>query len=69
MQVSKKEDLGAYFEFLRENAEEAQALLTDLLISVTTSPDFGDHILSRSGSIREAVARCSSKSFRWQGSQ
>jgi two-component system CheB/CheR fusion protein len=36
MQVTRTEDLRAYYEFLRENPEEAQALLSDLLISVTT---------------------------------
>ncbi len=36
MQVSRTESLRGYYEFLRDNAEEAQALLGDLLISVTT---------------------------------
>jgi two-component system CheB/CheR fusion protein len=36
MQVTRTEDLRAYQEFLRDNPEEAQALLSDLLISVTT---------------------------------
>ncbi|HEX2759392.1 MAG TPA: CheR family methyltransferase, partial [Rhizomicrobium sp.] len=36
MQVSRKEDFEGYFLYLRENAEEAQALLADLLISVTS---------------------------------
>src|SRR5262249_15075286 len=36
MQVTRSEDLTGYYEFLRENPEEAQALLADLLISVTT---------------------------------
>jgi two-component system CheB/CheR fusion protein len=36
MQVSRTEDLREYYEMMRENAEEAQALLGDLLISVTT---------------------------------
>ena len=36
MQVSRTEDLREYHEMMRENAEEAQALLGDLLISVTT---------------------------------
>ncbi|HMF25597.1 MAG TPA: chemotaxis protein CheB [Pseudolabrys sp.] len=36
MQVSRTETLQDYYEFLRDNAEEAQALLGDLLISVTT---------------------------------
>jgi two-component system CheB/CheR fusion protein len=36
MQVSRRESLEEYFAYLRENAEEPQALLADLLISVTT---------------------------------
>ena len=36
MQVTRSSGLAAYFEFLRENTDEAQALLSDLLISVTT---------------------------------
>jgi two-component system CheB/CheR fusion protein len=36
MQVTRAEDLTSYYEFLRDNPEEAQALLADLLISVTT---------------------------------
>jgi two-component system CheB/CheR fusion protein len=36
MQVTRTDDLGAYYEYLRDNPEEAQALLADLLISVTT---------------------------------
>src|SRR5262249_50466063 len=36
MQVSRTEDLREYYETLRDNTEEAQALLGDLLISVTT---------------------------------
>src|SRR5262249_58224932 len=36
MQVSRTKTLQQYYEFLRDNAEEAQALLGDLLISVTT---------------------------------
>src|SRR5262249_29516171 len=36
MQVSRTETLQQYYEFLRDNAEESQALLGDLLISVTT---------------------------------
>jgi two-component system CheB/CheR fusion protein len=36
MQVTRTDDLKDYHNFLRENAEEAQALLGDLLISVTT---------------------------------
>ena len=41
MQVSRSEDLSEYYEVLRESADEAQALLSDLLISVTTF--FRDH--------------------------
>src|SRR5499427_8711689 len=41
MQVTRTEELRDYYEFLRDNAEEAQALLGDLLISVTTF--FRDH--------------------------
>ncbi len=36
MQVTRSSGLAAYLEFLRENTDEAQALLSDLLISVTT---------------------------------
>jgi two-component system, chemotaxis family, CheB/CheR fusion protein len=36
MQVTRSDDLQAYYEFLRANVGEAQALLSDLLISVTT---------------------------------
>jgi two-component system CheB/CheR fusion protein len=36
MQVSRKETFDAYFRYLRDSMEEAQALLADLLISVTT---------------------------------
>ncbi len=36
MQVTRTDDLKGYYEFLRSNAAEAQALLGDLLISVTT---------------------------------
>ncbi|GAA3065192.1 hypothetical protein GCM10010520_11230 [Rhizobium viscosum] len=36
IQVTRKESLADYYTFLRENAEEAQALFTDFLISVTT---------------------------------
>ncbi len=36
MQVSRKDTLEEYSTFLRKNADEAQALLSDLLISVTT---------------------------------
>jgi two-component system, chemotaxis family, CheB/CheR fusion protein len=41
MQVTRSEDLSQYYEVLRDNADEAQALLSDLLISVTTF--FRDH--------------------------
>jgi two-component system CheB/CheR fusion protein len=36
MQVTRADDLKEYYEVIRENADEAQALLGDLLISVTT---------------------------------
>jgi two-component system CheB/CheR fusion protein len=36
VQVTRKDSLGEYYEFLRDNAEEAQALFSDFLISVTT---------------------------------
>lgn len=36
MHVTRRDDLAAYFDFMRDNVEEAQALLGDLLISVTT---------------------------------
>jgi two-component system, chemotaxis family, CheB/CheR fusion protein len=36
MQVARKDTFDEYFGYLRENAEEAQLLLSDLLISVTT---------------------------------
>jgi two-component system CheB/CheR fusion protein len=36
MQVTRCDDLPAYYDLLRENSDEAQALLADLLISVTT---------------------------------
>src|SRR5262249_28296670 len=36
MQVTRTDDLKEYYDFLRDNADEAQALLGDLLISVTT---------------------------------
>ena len=36
MQVTRTEDIRAYYEYLREHQDEAQALLSDLLISVTT---------------------------------
>ena len=36
MQVTRSDDLQSYYDTLRDNAEEAQALFADLLISVTT---------------------------------
>jgi two-component system CheB/CheR fusion protein len=36
MQVTRTDGLNAYYDFLRDNPDEAQALLADLLISVTT---------------------------------
>src|SRR5262245_48512676 len=36
MQVTRTDELPDYYEILRENPDEAQALLADLLISVTT---------------------------------
>jgi two-component system CheB/CheR fusion protein len=36
MQVARAEDLKEYYEVMRDNPDEAQALLGDLLISVTT---------------------------------
>ena len=36
LQVTRSDDLNRYYEFLRDNPEESQQLLTDLLISVTT---------------------------------
>ena len=36
MQVTRADDLKEYYEVMRESADEAQALLGDLLISVTT---------------------------------
>lgn len=36
LQVTNKSSLAEYYGFLRENAEEAQALFSDFLISVTT---------------------------------
>jgi two-component system CheB/CheR fusion protein len=36
MQVSRTENLEDYYNLLRDNVDEAQALLGDLLISVTT---------------------------------
>jgi two-component system, chemotaxis family, CheB/CheR fusion protein len=41
MQVTRTENLSEYYEVLRDSADEAQALLSDLLISVTTF--FRDH--------------------------
>ncbi|HUI20554.1 MAG TPA: chemotaxis protein CheB [Methylocella sp.] len=35
MQVTRSPELGRYYDFLRDNADEAQALLGDLLVSVT----------------------------------
>lgn len=35
-QVTRKESLAEYYAYLRDNAEEAQALFSDFLISVTT---------------------------------
>src|SRR5262245_6592170 len=36
MQVTRTDELTDYYDFLRENADEPQSLLADLLISVTT---------------------------------
>src|SRR5690242_17202312 len=36
MHITRTNDLRGYYEFLRDNADESQALLSDLLISVTT---------------------------------
>jgi two-component system CheB/CheR fusion protein len=36
VQVTRTESLEAYYEFLRDNADEAHSLFTDFLISVTT---------------------------------
>lgn len=36
VQVTRSDGLAEYYDYLRENADEAQALLADLLISVTT---------------------------------
>jgi two-component system, chemotaxis family, CheB/CheR fusion protein len=36
VQVTRAEDLAQYYDVMRDNSEEAQALLGDLLISVTT---------------------------------
>ncbi len=41
MQVTRTDDLRQYYEAMRENVDEAHALLSDLLISVTTF--FRDH--------------------------
>ncbi len=42
MQVTRSDDLNSYYGFLRDNLDEAQALLADLLISVTTFFRDGD---------------------------
>ncbi len=42
MQVTRADDLKEYYEVMRESADEAQALLGDLLISVTTFFRDGD---------------------------
>jgi two-component system CheB/CheR fusion protein len=49
MQVARKEKLADYFAYLRETPDEAQALLADLLISVTT--------FFRDGKAFDALAR------------
>lgn len=36
LQITRKDSLQDYYDFLRDNAEEAQALFSDFLISVTT---------------------------------
>jgi two-component system CheB/CheR fusion protein len=36
MQITRTDELTEYYDFLRENADEPQSLLADLLISVTT---------------------------------
>jgi two-component system, chemotaxis family, CheB/CheR fusion protein len=36
MQITRNDELGSYYEYLRENADEAQLLFGDLLISVTS---------------------------------
>jgi two-component system CheB/CheR fusion protein len=36
MQVTRTDELKSYYDFMRDSADEAQALLSDLLISVTT---------------------------------
>jgi two-component system CheB/CheR fusion protein len=41
MQVTRRDSLAEYYEFLRDNAEESQSLFADFLISVTTF--FRDH--------------------------
>jgi two-component system CheB/CheR fusion protein len=48
IQITRTSDLAHYYDYLREHAEEAQALLNDLLISVTT--------FFRDGEAFEAVA-------------
>jgi two-component system CheB/CheR fusion protein len=50
MQVARADNLQEYYEFTRDNPEEAQALLGDLLISVTTffrDPDAFETIAKR----------------------
>ncbi|MBV9430545.1 MAG: PAS domain-containing protein [Hyphomicrobiales bacterium] len=50
MQVTRADDLREYYNFVRENAEEAQSLLGDLLISVTTffrDPEIFEAVKSR----------------------
>jgi two-component system CheB/CheR fusion protein len=42
MQVTRSDHMSTYYDFLRDNPEEAQALLADLLISVTTFFRDGD---------------------------
>jgi two-component system, chemotaxis family, CheB/CheR fusion protein len=49
MQVTRADDLNEYYEVMRDNADEAQALLGDLLISVTT--------FFRDGEAFEKIAR------------
>lgn len=54
VQVTRRETLDEYFTYLRENSDEAQALLADLLISVTTffrDPDAFDKLAT--GAIAE----------------
>jgi two-component system CheB/CheR fusion protein len=49
MQVTRADDLNEYYEVMRDSADEAQALLGDLLISVTT--------FFRDGEAFEKIAR------------